>query len=264
MDFSLLNKKEYKLDDKISVIIPTLKEIRGKGLIDGSDDDENDYYNILNLFFITPSSCIPMLEKLKIDFTTISDFELFLLMYNAIDKNIIKRKSKLLFKGFNFADFKISKNNETGKVVLYNSIDDVEINETKYKWLSTIFCTIHLYTKPRPINPANQTAKDWIIERAMVKEKFNRKKKQIGSRFDNLILALVNNSNFKYNFETVYDLTVYNFYASAKQIIKKYQVDNLYHGIYSGCIDSSKINNDSLNWLSFDYSVIAKKESIKK
>lgn len=264
MNISLLNKREYTLNKQISVVIPTLKEIKGDGMITGSEDDENNYYNVLNLFFITPSTCIPVLEKLNIDFTTISDFDLFLLLYNTMDKEIIRKKSNLLFKGFNFADFVISKNEQTGKVVLYNPKDDIEINETKYKWLSTVFCTIHLYTKPRPIKPANETARKWIIERALAKERFNKNKKQVGSRFDDLILALVNNANFKYNFETVYDLTVYNFYASAKQIIKKYQVDNLYHGIYSGCVDSSKINSDELNWLSIDYDVMAKRKSVNK
>lgn len=263
MEISLLNKRQYQLDDKITITIPTLREIKGNGLENGRDDDENDYYSVLQLFFTTPSDCIAPLHEMGIDFTTYTDYQLFLLLYTITDKETIRKVSPLMFKNFNFADFEISENKSTGQIVLYNSIDDVEINEFKYKWLSTIFCTVHLYTKRRPIIPGNETAKNYIIERALAKAKFNKKKKT-SSHLDSLILALVNNANFKYNFETVYNLTVYDFNASARQIMKKYQVDNLYHGIYSGCVDSSKIKDSNLDWINFDYSTVARKQQIKK
>jgi hypothetical protein len=175
---------------------------------------------------------------------------------------MIRKISPLLFKDFNLGDFEISESQSTGQIVLYNSQHDLAIDEYTYKWLSTVFCTMHMYTKSRPIIPANQTAKNYIIERALTKAKYNKKKKH-SSNLDNLILAMVNNANFKYNFETVYDLTVYDFNASVRQIIKKYQVDNLYNGIYSGCVDGSKIKDSNLDWLNFDYTTVARKKKIE-
>lgn len=62
---------------------------------------------------------------------------------------------------------------------------------------------------------------------------------------------MVNNCNFKYNYDTVNDLTVYDFMVSVKQIVKKYQVDNLNTGLYMGTIDRKKIG-DKLNWLDYE------------
>lgn len=262
MNVSLLNKREYALNKDISVVIPTLREIKGESFKHGDDTDEFDYYQVLNLFFTNPSSCIASLDQLGIDFTEISDFKLFLLLYNVMDKNVLRKISPLMFKNFDFSNFEISENTQTNQVVLYNRQDNIVINEIMYKWLSNIFCTMHLYTKKKPIIPANETAKKYIIQRALKKSKYNNRK-NCGSPLDDLILALVNNSNFKYDFDSVYDLTVYNFNASARQIIKKYQVDNLYHGIYSGCVDSSKIKDSNLNWLSIDYSPIEKNKERK-
>jgi hypothetical protein len=263
MEISLLNKRQYQLDEKITVVIPTLREIRGTDFETGKDNDENEYYSVLQLFFTTPSDCIAPLHEMNIDFTTYTDYQLFLLLYSITDKEIIRKVSPLMFKTFNFADFEISENKNNGQIVLYNSIDDVVIDEFKYKWLSSVFCTMHMYTKKRRIIPGNETAKNYIIERALTKAKFNKKKKST-SHLDSLILAMVNNSNFKYDFETVYDLTIYDFNASVRQIVKKYQVDNLYHGIYSGCVDSSKIKERNLDWFTIDYSTVARKQQIKK
>lgn len=254
---SFLNKTQIVLDDKISVKIPTLREIKGSDMDTGLNVDEDNYYSILNLFLTTPVNCIASLEQLGIDFTEISDYKLFLILYNVSDKEVIRKVSPLMFKNFNFADFEICQKQDCNEITLYNQKDDVEINEYKYKWLSNVFCTMHLYTKDRKINPGNNITKKYIIERAITKSKW--KKNKSSSNIDNLILAMVNNCNFKYNFETVYDLTVYDFNASVRQILKKYQVDNLYHGIYSGCVDSSKLKKDSLDWLSFEYTTTSKK-----
>lgn len=67
------------------------------------------------------------------------------------------------------------------------------------------------------------------------------------SEFDNMILLMVNDGDFKYNFETVSDLTIYDFLSSFRQIQKSDYVDKLTLGGYSGGIDLSKIPQTELD-----------------
>lgn len=267
MKISLLNKRKYKVNEKITIIIPTIEEIKGSDLIDGSTTNEDLYYEAMSLFFTVPSSCIAQLDNMGIDFTKISDFELFILLYSSMNKDNLRKASKYIFDEFNFADFEIGYN-QNKTLVLYNEKADVEINEYIYHLLSTLFCTMHFYSKARKINCAGETTRKWIIERAKVKlERAKKKKKSNGSELDDLILAMVNNQNFKYDFESVNKLTIYNFQASARYIIQKYQADNLYRGIYTGTIDLSKLSmseKNKLNWLTLDFNTIKGRESIGK
>jgi hypothetical protein len=83
--------------------------------------------------------------------------------------------------------------------------------------------------------------------------KIERKNRKIAERdkgyneLDALTLYLVNNANFKYNFNTVRDLSIYDFLSSSKQILKAEHVDKLLIGGYSGGIDLSKIPKTELD-----------------
>ena len=69
------------------------------------------------------------------------------------------------------------------------------------------------------------------------------------SQLESLIIAMVSTEQFKYNFEEVKKLTIYQFNESVRQIIKKVEYDNRMHGIYSGTINAKDLNKDDLNWL---------------
>ena len=64
-----------------------------------------------------------------------------------------------------------------------------------------------------------------------------------------MIVALVNTEQFKYDFDGVRDLTIYQFNESARQIIKKIDYDNRMRGVYAGTVDIKDLSQDDLNWL---------------
>ena len=72
-------------------------------------------------------------------------------------------------------------------------------------------------------------------------------KNRTSSEFDNMILLLVNDANFKYDFDSVINLTIYDFLSSFRQIQKSSYVDKLTLGGYSGGIDLSKIPQTELD-----------------
>lgn len=249
-DVSLLNKTKFVVNDQITVHIPTLREIEGESPdLLGTDKDEADVYSIVNLFSATSSDIMVELDSMGIDFTTWSDFTTFLMLFQGIPKDILASKSHILFENINLADFEVSVNKENNLPILYDFQHDIIIDELMYMRLSTIFCTMFSLTKHRR-KPGDKIARDYILEREKIKA-LRRKKQKYSSRFDKQIVALVNNSNFKYDFDTVRDLTVYNFTCSLKQIVKKYGVDNYYHGIYAGTVNPKNIG-DKLNWLDYE------------
>ena len=59
-------------------------------------------------------------------------------------------------------------------------------------------------------------------------------------------MFLVNNRDFKYDFETVKNLSIYDLYASYKQINKNQEIDGLMTGYWYGNVDLSKISDSKL------------------
>lgn len=87
-----------------------------------------------------------------------------------------------------------------------------------------------------------------MLKRAREKQRRERNKKQ-DSQLEKLIVALVNSEQFKYGFEDVKNLSIYQFNESVRQIIKKTDYNNRMYGIYSGTIDPKNLKQDDLNWL---------------
>ena len=61
---------------------------------------------------------------------------------------------------------------------------------------------------------------------------------------------MVNRSDFKYDYDTVMNLSIYRFYKSVKQIQQNIAFENTMTGVYSGTIDTSKMTDkSSLSWI---------------
>lgn len=249
-DISLLNKGKLVVNNQITVHIPTIREIKGTSPeILGNDKDESDFYSLVSLFTSTSSDIMVELDDIGIDFTTWDDYTTFLMLFNSTPREILRTKSPIMFENINLDDFEASTNSVNGLPILYDRSHNIVIDELIYLQLSTIFCTIHAIQKNRR-KPGDATAKQYIIERQRIKAR-HKKKQMYTSRFDKQIIALVNNSNFKYAYENVMNLTVYNFMCALKQIIKKYQADNLNAGVYAGTIKAKGLG-DKLNWLDYE------------
>ena len=87
-----------------------------------------------------------------------------------------------------------------------------------------------------------------MLSRAREKQKRNKNRKK-DSQTELLIMAMVNSPEFKYNFETVRDLSIYQFNESVRQIINRVDYNNRMYGIYSGTLNVKDLSQDDLNWL---------------
>ena len=229
----LLYERSLPINEHIEIKIPTVGEVL---------DREVEYYGAVSLITATPYDLMVQLDDLGIDFTQITDYELFLITFESL-KEI---DMSLIFGGFDFTKLKRMVNTQTDMMVLSDPESGVVIDTSIYWRICDALRAIH-HLKKTVKKPGNLEAQKYLLERARKKAK--RKKKVEGSSLEGLIVALVNTEQFSYKFDEVRDLTIYQFNESVLQVVKKIDFDNRMHGIYSGTVSAKDMSQDSLNWL---------------
>lgn len=231
---SLLYKRSVKINDGIEIIIPTVGEVI---------DNEDDYYSAVTALTAMPIDMMVQLDDMGIDFAECGEYDLFLIL----SKSLRELDLSLVFGGFDFSKLKLSVNQTNGLLVLRDEESGVLIDPAVHAQIAETLRKIHHLTKNRK-KAGNQEAKKYMLERARKKQKRAKSKKQ-NSQLEQLITAVVNAEQFKYNFEEVRDMSIYQFNESVRQIIKKTDYNNRMYGIYAGTIDPKNMSRDDLNWL---------------
>ena len=231
---SLLYKEKIYVTDKISIVIPKVRDVI---------EHEDDYYSLITLLTAMPYDMMVQLDDMGIDFTSINEWELFLMLFSSFKKAPCLH---LVFGDFDISHYEIVAG-PAGDVVLCDTQTGDKIDRAVYEHLAGTIRQIHNLKKNLK-QPGNDAAKLYILERTRIKQRRAARRKK-RSELEDLIVALVNTEQFKYNYETVLDLTIYQFNASVQQIVRKVHYDNLMIGAYTGHIDTKTINQDELNWL---------------
>lgn len=233
----LLYKNEYAISDKIKITIPKVRDLI---------KDEASYYSNITLITATPYDMMVQLDDIGIDFTKIDDFELFCAIFNQLAES----DTSLIFGDLNLTNFIPARINGSDEIILYDEINDITIDKTIYSQICEVLRLIHGYKRVDK-RPANEEAKKFMIERARIKQKRERRKSKIKTttQLEDLIISLVNTTEFPYNYQSVLDLTIYQFNSSLYQIIDKVRFDNLMIGCYAGTIDTDKLSKDELSWI---------------
>ena len=231
---SFLYRDSVPITDEIAIRIPSVGEII---------DDEDNYYTLVTMLTAQPMDFMVQLDDIGIKFDEINSFELFMLLSNGI----LARDTKLIFRDLDMSNFGVGHNLDTGEPVLYDDVNDIVIDRVVHTKISLALRKIH-HLEQKNKRPGNDEARKYMIDRARTKA--GRKKKKSGdSSLEPLIIAMVNTEQFKYRFEDVRNLSIYQFNESVRQIQHKVDYDNRMFGIYSGTIDPKGLSQNDLNWL---------------
>lgn len=231
---NLLYQKRYVINDFISIVIPTVGEII---------DNEDAYYSLVSILTAMPIDLLVQLDDAGIDFTSINEYELFLLMFTGLKS----QDTSLIFGDLDLSKFKIAVNEQNGNTVLIDEEHDIKIDRAIHGQIAGALRKIHHLEKNRR-KPANDEAKQFMLKRARDKMK-RRKNRKEGSQLESLIVAMVNTEQYKYDFEGTRNLSIYQFNESVRQVIKKVDYDNRMYGVYTGTINAKELSQDDLNWL---------------
>lgn len=227
---SLLKLSSVDILPNLTVRIPTVGEIL---------EDEPTYYSIVSSLTASPFQYMVQLDDMGIDFTKVTDYELFKMLFLMYKKSDLS----ILLGDLDVSDFGI---NQEG--FIYSLNNDIEINEKVYNDLVDIIRKINLFEKIK-YKPGNESARKYLLEKERKKQKRNAKKPH-EPYLEKLVIALVNASEFPYDYDSCMDLSIYKFNQSFKQIQHKIAFDKTMIGVYAGTVDTSKLSNkDALSWI---------------
>lgn len=247
--------EDYWVTDKICIKVPTIGDILEFG--------DNKFYSMLNLFCSNPTSLRLQLWRIGIDWNNISDFELF---SQIIIKNLTPKDTYLLFGDLNFSWFEYVHDNkkdadllvyiprnENGNMIKIDYEDAIVIDELIYKKIIKYLCVMfNLHFKVEHAkNKATKEAMIWEDEMNLKNEEQKKKNRDFSKSFLlPLISSMVNHPGFKYKTNELKEIGIVQFMDSVKRLQTYESVTALMKGIYSGFMDTSKINmQKDLNWL---------------
>lgn len=231
---NLLYENEYAINDKIKVVIPTVGQVL---------DNEDEYYSMVTAFTAMPIDLMVQLDDMKIDFEKITDYDLFIILFNGLRLQNVG----LILKDIDFSKFILDIDEEKQELFLIDEENNIKIDRSVYLQISAVLRKIH-NIKKNIRKPGNKDARDYMLKRA--REKMKRaKNRKTESQTESLIVALVNAPEFKYDYQSVRDLTIYQFNKSLYQIVNRVDYNNRMVGIYTGNINPKDMSQDDLNWL---------------
>lgn len=230
----LLYADRYNINDKIYVRVPTVGEVL---------DNEDKYFEIVYTIIATPYDLMVQLEDNGIDFTKISSFELFCLLF----WHLKELDTSLVFGDLDLSKFNVAMNTQNGNYVLRDEENDITIDRAIHGQICA--CLRKLLNIPKTEKlPGNEEGRIYMLEKARKKAK-RKKKKQPDSQIEDLIVALVNTAEFPYDYMSVKDISIYQFYSSLKQITHKVKFDKTMIGVYAGTVSFDKLNMDERSWI---------------
>ena len=234
---SLLLQTQVDLAPGIAIRIPTVGEIL---------QNERLYYQTTYSLTATPFQNMVQLDDLGINFTTISEWQLFIQTFLAY-----AHSGDLL--DYVFADlqtqgFGIYQDPQTAALYLSNPDTGVQIHESTYLQIVELIRKINLY-EHITARPANETARQYLIEKERKRLK-RLAKKPPEPYLEQMVIALVNTAEFPYDYESCMHLSIYAFNQSFKQIQHKINYDNTMIGIYAGTLNARDMKDKSaLSWI---------------
>lgn len=226
---SLLNLSSIDILPNLSIRIPTVREIL---------ENEQHYYSIVSYLTMTPFQYMVQLDDMGIDYTKITDYDLFKMLFCMCAKFDLS----ILLGNLNVSDFTIHIENH--EETIYSPSNNIKINELVYNNLVDAIRKINFLEKEK-YKPGNESAKEYLLKQERKRQKLNAKK-PYKPQLERLVITLVNTSDFPYDYDSCMDLSIYRFNQSLKQILHKVAFTNTMFGIYSGNIDVSKMNNKDI------------------
>lgn len=240
---SLIGRRTYKVNDKISVNIPTVGMVRGE-----NEEDEAVFWQEAGMFTTSSYDIVVDLDDMGLDFTKTSDYAVFVIQFLLWrDSKLENNVPDLLFNGFNLWELQISELD--GETVFVDENNEIVINEEVYNRLSEILTYITGHEKPKRVKYDDYIRQQYIEDcRESRKRQKKRKPKNDRSNgaLDGIILRLVCNANFPYDFETVNNVTLFDLIYSLKQIEKDINVTDLMQGRLVGA-DLKKLPPEQLS-----------------
>lgn len=231
-ELSLYFGDPYVVNKYITITLPTIGELVKFG--------ERQYYSVLQTLTAIPSDMKSQLFDMGLDWTQLSDFELFMMMAPILPKS----QTSIIFGDVDFQKLRIFDNPKNGTKILVDPESGVVVDELAYGKIQSYLCTAHNFTK-KVEKAANEYTKKFMIEEDRQKIAY-QKKQPYKSFLKNLISAVKCRQG--YTLDYVRNMGIVEFFDDVSRLQIIVHADALLQGSYSGMVDTKKIPKKEFDW----------------
>ena len=204
---------------------------------------EETYMLFLMLFCSKPFDLIPFLQKKEIREDEITQYELFQLLIEGYWEVPSVRKLISFFLNID----SLKKLEIKGEIIFVDpTTTKIILTEDIFLEVSKRVSNMSRYKNKKVEKFANEFTRELYIE-DLLDELEDSKDDDFGSPYSSLVTAIVVITSYDYN--TVWDLTMYQFHSLINSIARHDEFMNIMGGVYSGNVDTKKIKLDKYNWL---------------
>ena len=231
-ELSLYFGEPYVVNDYITITIPKIGDVVKYG--------ERQYYSMIQTITAIPSEMKSQLWDSGLDWTQLTDFQLFMMLAPTLSKE----QTSILFGDLNLQSLKPFENTENETVFLGNPDTGVIIDELAFGKIHSYLCSAHNLTK-KVEKAANEYTKKFMIDEDRQKLKYNAKQK-----YKSFLKPLISSVKCRmgYTLDYVKDMGLVEFFDDLSRLQIIVNADALLQGSYSGMVDTSKIPKKNFDW----------------
>lgn len=222
----------YVVNDYITITIPKIGEVVEFG--------ERQYYSMVHTISAIPSEMKSQLWDIGLDWTQITDFQLFMMLAPTLPQD----QTSILFGDLDLQAMRPFENRENETVFLYNPETGVIIDELAFGKIHSYLCSAHNLTK-KVEKAANEYTKKFMIDED--RQKILHNAKQPYKSFLKPLISSVK-CRMGYTLDYVKNMGLCEFFDDLSRLQIIVNADALLQGTYSGMVDTSKIPKKNFDW----------------
>lgn len=223
----------YVINDKIIIKQPSIGQIMEYG--------EKKYYSMVHTITAIPSDMKYQLHTMGIDYEALEDFQLFQMLAPTLPKE----STSILFGDIDFTKFKVIRNPQNGLIVLVDKDTGVVIDQLIYERIANYLRSVHGLKKKV------EKAKNAMTKRVLIEEDRRNIEMNKNKPYKSFLTPLVSAVKVRmgYTKDYVRNMGIYEFTDDIARLQIINNADALLRGMYSGMIDTKKIDKKELNWM---------------
>ena len=226
-----------KIASGITLYQPTIGEI--------ANYNESEYFSMAQTLCATPSSMKVALDDMKLDYMKVEDFQLFMMLAQSLSPD----KTKPLLGDLDLTKFKPYQCQGSEEVVLANGeVDEdgnpIVINQIIYDILTTYIRKMHNFKKQ--VDKAGNA----ITRKVLIDEDRKAAQRNKDKPYKSFLVPLVSSLQGRqgYTKDYICNMGLYEFMNQIARTQIIVQADAALGGMYSGFVDTSKMDRTILDW----------------
>ena len=228
---------EIKIASGIILYQPTIGEI--------ANYNEAEYFSMAQTLCATPSSMKVVLDDMNVDYMQVKDFQLFQMLCQSLTPDT----TKPLLGDLDLTRFKLYSDLKTEEVFLSNGEFDengkpIKINEIIYDILITYIRKMHGFKKQ--VDKAGNA----ITRKVLIEEDRKAAQRNKDKPYKSFLVPLVSSLQGRqgYTKEYICNMGLYEFMNQINRVQIIVQADAALGGMYSGFVDTKKMDKTVLDW----------------